>query len=528
MSKKLKNELLQLSIRFQTLPSLVRIRLKMQYMATNYDNVPQNIGNQPKSNVQQKVGNQPKSNVQQKVGNQPKVTVQQKVGNQPKVTVQQNIGNQPKVTVQQNIGNQPKVNVQQKVGNQPKVNVQQKVGNQPKVTVQQKVGNQSKVNVQQNIGNQPKVNVQQNIGNQPKVNVQQNIGNQPKFNVPKSNSNTLSQNNSRSSCNKLSGEQTGPVQDANGKYIVTQSCRKTPFTAISNDGFDGKYRSSCMWIALTQAIRLSRLSTQGKNSVNVPQFRDKYGFPQESIPFVINYDCYTDFEEEFEEDHKNYLQRVCNDYNLELDIYLANYTGNVGSVWIGNHAIRMKPKNYDKKKWYDRFSIVDYGNHYELIVSDTPTTHKIQTTYGVFNTSNLRNYKYVPEPEPIRKYDMFNKQSEPCVSFPDNISKQLIGMTNCHGEITNESALIAQQTKLNEYIIMLEIDRTSIMRNIELLRLKCPTNINGIVGGLINANNGNMIRLYTNMLQSISESIGDAMSIKVALNEASIVINDEM
>ena len=266
-------------------------------------------------------------------------------------------------------------------------------------------GNQSRNN--QN-GNQP-MNFQN--GNQPRYNQngnqRRNVQNGKQQNVyvirpPLSNKQNVyeqSPQNLRAEPKKVL-EFQGLVRGKDGRFPNTDSCEKIGFVTVPNDGNDSENSSSCMWMTLELIIRLA---SRGEKLTKAHFLRDNYGFPNESIQFVIDFTNGKDAKE----NHNSWIQQVCDDNNLMIDIYTANYTGGIGSVWLGNPAVSFAPKNSKSPiSPENRFAIVSYGGHYELIVSKTPTTMSRldKNTYGAFLLSDLKEYSYVPESANVKHH----------------------------------------------------------------------------------------------------------------------------
>ncbi|VBB18855.1 hypothetical protein YASMINEVIRUS_1387 [Yasminevirus sp. GU-2018] len=165
-----------------------------------------------------------------------------------------------------------------------------------------------------------------------------------------------------------------PVKDrVTGLYPTTPSCAQSPFTAIINSGKDGVYSDSCAWIAMSQAISLAN-NTDEHASPTPVELRTEFKFPPKSIQFVIDFDKYSPG---YGSGHNKFMQAVCNTYNVEFHIYIANYTGAPGSTWIGNSAIIFTDEKMNVPV-QRKFAIINYGGHYELIVSKTPSTPRHQ------------------------------------------------------------------------------------------------------------------------------------------------------
>jgi hypothetical protein len=167
----------------------------------------------------------------------------------------------------------------------------------------------------------------------------------------------------------------------------TMDCVKHSFSTIPNDGIisigNDTLSRSCFWIAAYQGLKLlfGQLFT-----TRVPDpfcLRRKHGFPNMSIDFSAG-------------EHYVYCKRLCTEYAINVHFYTVNYTGAIGSSWIGHPSltINSNPKSASNRT----LAIASYGGHYELIVSKTETSDSLETR---LTTEILERYNYIPESERV-------------------------------------------------------------------------------------------------------------------------------
>lgn len=199
-----------------------------------------------------------------------------------------------------------------------------------------------------------------------------------------------------------------------GKNKETKICDKIPFNTIKNNGicsgkiktyitynsnneYDVTFSKSCMWISLAQALTIAEGFI-----VSPCSLRQMYGFPNESVDFIVFDSGTSNISDSVGINHISYLRRVCDEKNIKIDIYMANCGKTEGSFWIGKPAISVSPLLVADKDIDDnhRFSIVNFpGYHYELIVSKTATTkhHQIPVHYIRKCGWEIKSYKMYPE-----------------------------------------------------------------------------------------------------------------------------------
>lgn len=171
---------------------------------------------------------------------------------------------------------------------------------------------------------------------------------------------------------------------------------KLSFTSISNDGNDGNYMYSDIWICMEQALKLAEKNNTSRTpsaSFLRAELREEFKFPNASIQFIMNYNLQNG------DDHIKYIYAFCNKYIILFDIYKVNTMGGKQSKWISNQFVRIGPSNSSLNiPWYRSFSIVDYGHHFELVVSKTFTTRFRQIDFNLHPEfkNKLHRFSFVP------------------------------------------------------------------------------------------------------------------------------------
>lgn len=178
------------------------------------------------------------------------------------------------------------------------------------------------------------------------------------------------------------------------RSVESVDCAKSSFIVIKNDGFDGVFKSACLWISISNALQIS---SKTKSYPTALTLREQAEFPSKSVQFELN----TFDANETEKIHTDALRRICAMYNIEIHFYTANYSGGVGSTWIGQCGVIVGSESNNNSIRTRKFAIVNYGGHYELIVSKTPTTRSYFVNKRFFPQLCLKTYRYIrPNAEP--------------------------------------------------------------------------------------------------------------------------------
>lgn len=159
-----------------------------------------------------------------------------------------------------------------------------------------------------------------------------------------------------------------PCPPCSPHIATTQDCPKLPFTTIPNGSFDGKYHNSCFWIALCNALNDQAVQFDTPDRIEYPyHIRDAIGFPRTNVQFDTM-------------EHHRFGIMICDMFGISLHIYTVNYSGNFRggkrTRWIGNAGVIFNPSRGHVTK-NDTYAIASFGNHYELIISGTPSTNPI-------------------------------------------------------------------------------------------------------------------------------------------------------
>jgi hypothetical protein len=159
------------------------------------------------------------------------------------------------------------------------------------------------------------------------------------------------------------------------------------FMVIPNSGFvygdmiDERYSNSCMFISIAQLLILCDLIDSKEITVNdlTLRLRTEAKFPKKSI------NC-----DQFH--HGEHLERICEKYKIGLYLFTVNYSGAIGSAWIGGTPF--VDYNIGKGSVLKRkFAIACYGMHFEPIVSATLVTDEL-TLSKSGTTIKTKSYRY--------------------------------------------------------------------------------------------------------------------------------------
>ncbi len=234
---------------------------------------------------------------------------------------------------------------------------------------------------------------------------------------------------------------------------ITPSCDRMSFTVIPNDGNEKNeiynFHSSCFFRSVTSA-----LNAFGAN-LHPTDLRRIIGFPNVSRQVDTTSDSH-------------YIQQICDDYCIGIAFFTANYENNGTSLWIGNPALIFIPSN-NGSDVLKKFSIVSYGGHYELIISETQFSDDISDN---FNCMEKRTYTYmegnndipiisnIVSPEHtsyLSKYDLEKKLANVIVAMR-NQEANINMFTDIINRMTNspEEDDECNEYQLHSYQIMLD------------------------------------------------------------------------
>jgi len=158
-------------------------------------------------------------------------------------------------------------------------------------------------------------------------------------------------------------------------YQCLNDCVKIGFTVVTNNGITSekheRYTKSCFFRAICDYLTLHN------NRVTAIKIRQSIDFPKMSIEVDTH-------------DHSYFIQRVCDLYQLSIAFFTVNTDDtSKNSYWIGNPAITFKSSS----PIYSNLSIASYGDHYELIVSQTPFSPDMSNLCKHFKM-RTQTYKY--------------------------------------------------------------------------------------------------------------------------------------
>ena len=190
--------------------------------------------------------------------------------------------------------------------------------------------------------------------------------------------------NTASHTGKHAGKHAGN-HESSSVICNSSSCDKVDFTALENDGCDGVRSLSCFWIAITQFLQITN---REMSNLTPTVLREMVCFPDASIMFEIN----TGYPDDGNS-HRQYLQQICNIFNLSVSFFGVNRTGADVSCWIGNSHVNCRDNKKPVLK-ENCVSIATFEAHYELIVSKTYMSNALD--YRCIKNFKLRVCKYIP------------------------------------------------------------------------------------------------------------------------------------
>ena len=167
------------------------------------------------------------------------------------------------------------------------------------------------------------------------------------------------------------------------------SCAKFDFNSLAQDGYDGVNSLSCLFISITQFIKITNPEM---SNLTPTVLREMVGFPNKSIMFELNFKMNPD-DPDAGISHGDYLQKICNIFNLDISFFGVNMTGADTSCWIGKSYVNFCDNKRPVLK-ENCLSIATFQAHYELIVSKTYKSNALN--YRCLKDAKLRICKYIP------------------------------------------------------------------------------------------------------------------------------------
>jgi len=154
----------------------------------------------------------------------------------------------------------------------------------------------------------------------------------------------------------------------------SQSLRNQPhrynFKVIRNNGNAGTYTNKCMVIAIMQACMICKTTQFSEFIRNAHQLHIDDIFAK--LPFPGSKHELWDSDKP---KHQKFLQDLCELLMIRIEIFYANSEKFGQGWWLGKKQHQYGRKDVPRWRW---FSIVAWGEHFELIISRTDFTNEIR------------------------------------------------------------------------------------------------------------------------------------------------------
>jgi hypothetical protein len=281
------------------------------------------------------------------------------------------------------------------------------------------------------------------------------------------------------------------------------SCAKFDFNSLNQNGYDGVYSLSCFFISITQFIQITNPEM---SNLTPPVLRDMVGFPKKSIMFELNFKMNPD-DPDAGISHGDYLQKICNIFNLDISFFGVNMTGADTSCWIGKSHVNYRDNKRPVLK-ENCVSIATFQAHYELIVSKTYKSNALN--YRCLKDAKLRICKYIPITQvPPKQASMYVPPKQASMYVPPKQASSVCRIKSSFQKVSvieedNLAKYTGQCMFLREYISncekeLLAAQNTASDTMDEYKKLSLPP-------GLINIHAEKSTQIISSIQSAINES----------------------
>jgi len=290
------------------------------------------------------------------------------------------------------------------------------------------------------------------------------------------------------------------------------SCAKFDFNTLAQDGYDGVNSLSCLFISITQFIKITNPEM---SNLTPTVLREMVGFPNKSIMFELNFKINPD-DPDAGISHGDYLQKICNIFNLDISFFGVNMTGADTSCWIGKSHVNYRDNKRPVLK-ENCLSIATFQAHYELIVSKTYKSNALN--YRCLKDAKLRICKYIPITQvpqkqasvyvPQKQASVYVPQKQASVYVPQKQASSVCGIKSSFQKVSvveddNLAKYTGQCMFLREYISncekeLLVAQNTASDTMDEYTKLSLPP-------GLINIHAEKSTHIISSIQSAINES----------------------
>ncbi|AYV76619.1 MAG: hypothetical protein Terrestrivirus10_3 [Terrestrivirus sp.] len=177
------------------------------------------------------------------------------------------------------------------------------------------------------------------------------------------------------------------------------------FTVIANSGCEGRYKYTCIFISILDFFRFCRRVPAENQVLTIDDIREISQFSE-----IGRYNEMFDIDKL---GHRGCLIRLLEIFDISLDIYHYNVSQNrngiVNTCWIGEPGFQFNQNNQNNQN--NHIAIISYGSHFELIISETPTTRALDIDHILVTQHGRRCFDYAYNPRTHEQNRNQNRQN---------------------------------------------------------------------------------------------------------------------